>query len=102
MKLNRLLLVPMVIGCLLLMACESPDQARDTASASVERGYVTDMSSFTSFIEQRPSPDAFRMRYPDLTLVLPGDVATKELRTNNSRYFAELDTQGRIVGGRFQ
>jgi hypothetical protein len=32
---------------------------------------------------------------------MPGDITTKEMRLNNSRYFAELDADGRIVGGRF-
>ncbi|WP_366449853.1 hypothetical protein [Fontimonas thermophila] len=65
-------------------------------------GYVTDVPVFERFIALRPTPEEFRRVYPDVTLVLPGQIATKELRLNNSRYFAELDEDGRIIGGRFQ
>lgn len=65
-------------------------------------GYVTDVPAFERFIALRPTPEEFRRVYPDVTLVLPGQIATKELRLNNSRYFAELDEDGRIIGGRFQ
>lgn len=65
-------------------------------------GHVTDMPAFDRFIASEPTPDEFRRVYPDVTLVLPGQIATKELRFDNSRYFAQLDEQGRITGGRFQ
>ena len=64
-------------------------------------GYVTDMEAFDAFIAQRPTPEQFRARYPDVSLLLPGALATKEFRTNNSRYFARLGDDGHIVGGRF-
>ncbi len=66
------------------------------------RATVTDLAAFQAFIATRPTPGAFREAYPGVTLVLPGDIATKELRMDNSRYFATLDEAGRIVGGRFQ
>jgi hypothetical protein len=31
-----------------------------------------------------------------------GDITTFELRSDNSRFIAELDDEGRITGGRFQ
>ncbi|HEY1077015.1 MAG TPA: hypothetical protein VGE51_10045 [Fontimonas sp.] len=65
-------------------------------------GFVTDVAAFEQYIATRPTPTAFKMKYPDLTLVLPGQMATKELRGNNSRYFATLDGEGRISGGKFQ
>lgn len=65
-------------------------------------GYVQDMAAFDQFIATRPTADGFRLLYPDVTLVLPGDMATRELRHDNSRYFADLDADGRISGGRFQ
>jgi hypothetical protein len=64
-------------------------------------GFVTDSAAFDSFIAGKPTPQQFRTIYPDVTLVLPGDIATKEFRSNRSRYFADLDESGRIVGGRF-
>lgn len=65
-------------------------------------GFVTDLAAFDRFIATQPTPEGFKAQYPDVTLVLPGQMATKELRGNNSRYFARLDDAGRIVGGKFQ
>ncbi len=64
-------------------------------------GFVTDSAAFDRFIASKPTPEQFRSIYPDVHLVLPGDIATKEFRSNSSRYFAELDAEGRISGGRF-
>ena len=64
-------------------------------------GFVTDVSAFNTFIATHPTAEQFRAAYPDVQLVLPGDVATRELRSNNSRYFAEVDANGRITGGKF-
>ena len=66
------------------------------------RTTVSDLAAFDAFIATRPTPDALRQRYPGLLVVMPGDIATRELRTDNSRYFAEVDAQGRVIGGRFQ
>lgn len=66
-------------------------------------GFVEDETRFNDFIrEHQPTPSEFRAVYPDVTLVLPGQIATKELRMNNSRFFARLDDDGRITDGRFQ
>lgn len=64
-------------------------------------GFVTDMQAFNAFIDTHPTPEQFRAAYPDVLLVLPGTVATRELRSNNSRYFADVDANGRITGGKF-
>lgn len=77
-----------------------PTPPAETPQAVVQ-GHVTDVAAFEAFIATRPTPDRFRATYPDVLLVLPGDLATKELRLNRSRYFAELDDEGRITGGRF-
>lgn len=61
-----------------------------------------DLPAFDRFIAGRPTPQQFRARYPAVLLVLPGDIATRELRMDRSRYFAELDEQQHISGGRFQ
>lgn len=63
---------------------------------------VTDMGAFEAFVSGKPTPVEFRAAYSCLGLVLPGDLSTSEVRTDNSRYFARLDEHGRIVGGRFQ
>ncbi|WP_038047798.1 hypothetical protein [Thioalkalivibrio sp. ALJ16] len=65
-------------------------------------GTVQQMNPFLHFLETRPTPEEFNRVYPDVTLVLPGDVATREYRTDNSRFFAELDADGRIRDGGFR
>lgn len=94
---------------LLLAACVQPEPVSSISpggsapsSSTPMPGVVTDLAGFERFIATRPTPQAFRQRYPDVTLVMPGMIATKEMRSNNSRYFAELDAEGRISGGRFQ
>lgn len=64
-------------------------------------GFVTDMKAFDAFIATHPTAEQFKAAYPDVLLVLPGAIATREMRTNNSRYFAEVDAGGRITGGKF-
>ncbi|URX63800.1 hypothetical protein KR767_07025 [Luteibacter anthropi] len=63
---------------------------------------VTDLNEFAAFIAGKPTPAEFRAFYSCVGLVLPGDVTTTEIRYDNSRYFAQLDAHGRIVGGRFR
>lgn len=96
---------------LLLVACAActPQPALETATAGTGeaapppmRTTVTDLPAFEAFIATQPTVEQLRARYPGLVVVLPGDMATKELRTDNSRFFAELDAAGRVVGGRFQ
>lgn len=65
-------------------------------------GKVDGLTAFDAFIASGPTAEAFRARYPGVLLVLPGDISTRELRSDRSRYFADLDEQQRIRGGRFQ
>jgi len=81
-------------------ACVQPNADADSTEASVP-GKVTDLASFERFIAGQPTPAQFQARYPDVQLILPGTIATKEFRSDNSRYFAKLDAQGRISGGSF-
>lgn len=62
---------------------------------SVER------NAFNKFIAGKPTPLEFRAAYSCVTLILPGDIATMEMRKDDSRYQAVLDVHGRIVGGSF-
>lgn len=94
----RQLVLPL-IGLLLVGCATSTDRELPPA----REGNVRDVPAFREFIsEYEPTPEQLRQVYPDITLVLPGDIATKELRMNNSRFFAKLDDEGRIVDGRFQ
>jgi len=64
-------------------------------------GFVTDTAAFDTFIATHPTAEQFKAAYPNVLLVLPGTIATREMRSNNSRYFAEVDANGRITGGKF-
>lgn len=82
--------------------CHPVNSAGDTAPAPmVVSGKVTDLPAFEAFIALKPTPEQFMQRYPDVLLVMPGTIATKEYRTDNSRYFPKLDPEGRIIGGKF-
>ena len=92
-----------LVACLLLggpAGCAV--QAPPASASQVRPGFVTDMSAFDAFIATRPAPDTFRRAYPDVQLVLPGEITTQQYRTNNSRYFGRLDAEGRITGGEFR
>lgn len=92
------LFAPAVLAvAIVLGACQA---SAPTAPAPVH-GFVTDMKAFNAFIATHPTPDQFRKTYPDVQLVMPGTITTMEFRTNNSRYYPELDKDGRITGGRF-
>lgn len=71
------------------------------ATPAPVHGFVTDLSAFDVFIGTHPTPDQFRATYPDVQLVMPGTMTTLEFRSNNSRYYPELDKDGRITGGHF-
>ena len=90
----------LLLATLSLAACAAPPP--QPAMSQPVSGFVTDVVGFEQFIATQPTVDQFRARYPDVTLVLPGTIASKEMRMNNSRYFAQLDAGGRITGGRFQ
>lgn len=94
----------LLAAVLMLSGCSqwpwTPDETAPTVAPV--SGFVTDLEAFEAFIAQRPTADQFRVRYPDVFLVMPGDITTRELRFNNSRYFATFDERGRITGGRFQ
>lgn len=92
------LIAPAVLSmALVLGAC----QASTPAMPAPVHGYVTDMTAFDAFIATHPTPAQFRAAYPDVQLVLPGTITTLEYRSNHSRYYAELDKDGRIAGGHF-
>ncbi len=101
---NPLLLIAPALLLLSLTACAAPPTASESQAAmnTPVTGFVTDRGAFDAFIATRPTTEQFKARYPDVVLALPGSINTKEMRNNNSRYFAALDAAGRIVGGNFQ
>ena len=82
--------------------CYAEKQGTQSGGTAALAGKVTDVAAFERFIATRPTPAQFHARYPDVRLVLPGEIATKEYRLDNSRYFANLDGEGRIQGGSFK
>lgn len=86
-----------VLGGAALVAC----QTSPTSPSRPVSGFVVDIKAFDAFIATRPTPAQFRARYPDVTLVTPDMMSTREMRQNNSRYFPKLDAEGRISGGSF-
>lgn len=87
------------LGGAVLSACQTaPTHASRPHPVA---GFVTDAKAFDAFIATRPTPEQFRAAYPDVLLVTPDMMTTREIRMNNSRYFPELDAEGRIKGGKF-
>ena len=76
-------------------------QATMPVTPTPVHGFVTDMKAFDAFIATHPTPEQFRVTYPEVQLVMPGTITTMEFRSNNSRYYPEFDKDGRITGGRF-
>ena len=76
-------------------------QASTPVTPAPAQGFVTNMKAFDAFIATHPTTEQFHTVYPDVQLVMPGTVTTMEFRNNNSRYFPELDKDGRITGGHF-
>jgi hypothetical protein len=58
-----------------------------------------DRSAFQAFVDSRPTPEEFQEAYPDVWLILPGDIVSREVCSQYYRYMAELDADGRIAGG---
>jgi hypothetical protein len=86
-----------VLGGAALVACQTSPAAQPRPVA----GFVTDMKAFDAFIATKPTPEQFHAAYPDVMLVTPDMMTTREMRQNNSRYFPKMDAEGHIVGGSF-
>ncbi|AXQ31549.1 hypothetical protein D0B54_23940 [Solimonas sp. K1W22B-7] len=76
----------------------------DPSKEEPYRGMISDaeMVDFRHFIDTRPDPAEFRLRYPDVVLVVPGDIVTADYRADRSRFHALVDEGGRISGGEFR
>ena len=90
-----------VLGGAALVACQSAPQTAQAVQPRPVAGFVTDLKAFDAFIATKPTPAQFHAAYPDVVLVTPDMMTTREMRQNNSRYFPKLDAEGRIVGGSF-
>lgn len=66
------------------------------------RTRVTDLPAFEVFIATRPTFQELCDRYPGLHVQPARSIVSREMRIDRSRYLAELDAEGRVVGGSFQ
>ncbi|MEO1223310.1 MAG: hypothetical protein AAFX92_03710 [Pseudomonadota bacterium] len=101
----------LLAGSLLLAACQQSGVG-DTVMPEI--GYPQsgdqvipppagfDVAEFEGFIATGPTPDDFAVAYPDIQLVMPMTPTTLEYRPDYSRFFAELNEDGEIIGGYFQ
>lgn len=96
------LLVALFVAVPAIASAQVASAATEQSSVRPLRCSVTDMDQFASFIAGKPTATEFRAAYSCVALILPGDGTTMEMRYDNSRYFAQLDSYGRIIGGHFQ
>lgn len=61
-----------------------------------------DRTAFAAFVATTPTEAQFREAYPDMVLIMPNSTATMEFRSDHSRFFAAINDEGHISGGRFQ
>lgn len=97
---KHILLTWLTISSLLILSSCAISQEHPLPEP--QPGWVTDLDAFAAFIATTPTPTDFRTVYPDVHLVVPGDITTQEYRTNNSRFYAELDAEGRVIAGEFR
>ncbi|GFZ88755.1 hypothetical protein [Dyella caseinilytica] len=94
----RLLALSLLGVTIALAGCHHatrPDGSR------VDKKGVVNMDSFESYISTHPTPEDFKKMYPGVQLMMPGMISTMEIRYDNSRFFPQLDKDGRIIGGDF-
>lgn len=94
---TRLLALPLFGLAIALSGCHMWHRNDPNAVS----GPVINVQAFDSFVATHPTPDQFHKMYPDVKLVMPGMISTREYRPDNSRYFAKVDASGHIIGGEF-
>lgn len=65
-------------------------------------GVWIDVVAFQQLLASYPHPDDLRAAFPEVLIVLPDEIATREFRFDQSRFFAMLDERGLVYGGTFQ
>lgn len=92
------LMTSLAISCALLAAPVAA--SHPTTSEEVARVAATlDSAELRAFVESRPTPDEFHQAFPDVWLILPGDIVSRDTCSQYHRFIAELDPNGRISGG---
>ena len=64
-------------------------------------GVWVDVVAFQRLLATNPSPAELRAAFPEVLVILPDEMATREFRFDQSRFFAMLDDAGRVYGGEF-
>ncbi len=84
------------------MLSERPTLVADAGAAlKAAPADVNDLADFDRFIATQPTIEQFAARYPKVFVVRPGTITTREFRADRSRFFPELNAEGRITGGSF-
>lgn len=65
-------------------------------------GVWLDVIPFQQLLATNPEPQTLRDAYPEILVVMPGDIVTEEMRFDQSRFFARLGEDGLIYGGEFR
>jgi len=87
-----------VLFAFLLSSAAGAATAETSAQAS-GHGNLDDRAALHAFIQSRPTPAEFQEAYPDVWLILPGDIVSRDVCSQYYRFIAELDSNGRISGG---
>jgi len=91
--------------------CTSAPVDEDSATDILEQfaamrdagnGVWLDVLPFQQLMATAPDPQTLRDAYPEILVVLPGDIVTEEMRLDQSRFFARLGEDGLIYGGEFR
>lgn len=64
-------------------------------------GVWVDVVAFQRLLATNPTPAELRAAFPEVLVILPDEMATREFRFDQSRFFAMLDDAGRVYGGEF-
>lgn len=96
MWLRSLIVLSLSAALLAAPATASTQQPHEPEAAA---GISKDISELPAFVASRPTPEEFQQAFPDVWLILPGDIVSREVCSEYYRFIAELDGDGRIKGG---
>ncbi len=99
-----LCLVVVVAACAVMLAGCDSGGARDPAQVAcmpLPGGAAVPTMAFRDFLATRPRPAEIRARYGEIAQVVPDDRATRAPRVDCSRFFTDVDVDGKVIDGRF-
>jgi len=94
----RRILAPVIL-CASLLAIPAGAATPEASAQASGNGNLDDRSALHAFVQSRPTPEEFQEAYPDVWLILPGDIVSRDVCSQYYRFIAELDSNGRISGG---